>query len=127
MPFVFFYIRRYLTDKYFDLVCGYPQCSIIFCSLYVQKVCVRTFLEMTNICNTCEITHVQQCVCSTICLCAVNLCVCAVSESCEGAHSLEGALSTTPGTPLNQGRSQGGAGGASAPPKFYFAPPNNFS
>ena len=31
-------------------------------------------------------TLVQQCVCSTICLCAVNLSVCTVSETCVHAH-----------------------------------------
>ena len=61
---------------------------LIFCSLYAQKFwCVRTFLEMTNIYYICATTHVQQYVYATICLCAVNLCVCAVSESCVRAHS----------------------------------------
>ena len=55
---------------------------LIFCSLCAQKFwCVRTFLEMTNICNVRATTHVQHYVCATICLCAINLCVCADSES----------------------------------------------
>ena len=63
-------------------------------------VCVSTFLEMTNICNACATTHVQQCVCLTLCLCAENLCVCAVCENRVRAHSLEGALGTTFRGPL---------------------------
>ena len=45
---------------------------------------------MTNICDICATTHVQQHVCATICLRAVNLWVCAVSESCVRAHKLRG-------------------------------------
>ena len=37
----------------------------------------------------------QQYVCATTCLCAPNLCVCAVSEICVRAHSLEGTLTLT--------------------------------
>ena len=42
---------------------------------------------MTNICKISATAHVQQYVCATICLCAVNLCVCAISESCVRAHA----------------------------------------
>ena len=57
---------------------------LIFCSLCAQKFWyVRAFMEITNICAA---THVQQYVCATKFLCAVNLCLCAVSESCVHAH-----------------------------------------
>ena len=36
--------------------------------------------------------NVQKCVCKTICLWAIHLCVCTVSETSVGAHSLEGTL-----------------------------------
>ena len=50
------------------------------------------FSEMTDICNICATTPVQQYVYASIYLCAVNLCVCVVFESYVRAHSLEGAL-----------------------------------
>ena len=65
-----------------------PMFPLIFCSLCAQKFwCVCTFLEMITICNVSAATHVQQYGCATMCLYAVNLCVCAVFESCVHAHA----------------------------------------
>ena len=42
------------------------------------------------------------------------------------AHSLEGALGTTPKRPLQIRDGARGEQAGQVPPKFYFAPPNNF-
>ena len=57
-----------------------PELSGFFCPKTLLSVLLLQF------CNQ------QQYDCASLCLCAANLCVCAVSEICVRAHSLERTL-----------------------------------